>query len=142
MFFNKAFAQAEVEEISIIPDGALGGGGTEAFLLNLVPIVVLMGLFYVLLIMPQQKRMKEHAKMLDKLAKGDSVITGGGLVGKIDKIIDDKEVSINLGGDVKVVALRSTIQSKSENTKSEKAKPEKKEAKEKKSKDTKKDSKK
>ena len=52
--------------------------------------------------------------MLSDLKKGDRVVTGGGLVGKIEKIIDDKEVLIDLGGSVKVTALRSTLQGKTE----------------------------
>ena len=61
--------------------------------------------------------------MLSDLKKGDRVITGGGLVGRIEKVIDDKEVLVDLGGGIKVTALRSTIQSKAElNTKDTKAK--------------------
>lgn len=103
----------------------------ESFMTTLLLTVVLMGLFYLLLIMPQQRRFKEHNKMLTTLKKGDRVITGGGLIGRVEKIIDDNEVVIDLGNDVKVTALRSTIQSKSEaymkNTASESAEKENKE---------------
>lgn len=91
------------------PDMPTPPGAMEAFLWNMGLIAVLMILFYVLLIMPQQRRFKEHKEMLDKLQKGDKVITGGGLIGKIDKIKDEREVIIDLG-DTKVTALRSTIQ--------------------------------
>lgn len=123
MFFTKAYAQAQSGDSPIAAGIGLHSGGAQDFLLNIVPIVVLMGLFYVLLIMPQQKRMKEHVKMLDALKKGDDVVTGGGLVGKIEKIINDDEVLITLSDGVKVTALRSTIQSKAP------AKPAKKDAK-------------
>jgi preprotein translocase subunit YajC len=63
--------------------------------------------------MPQQKRFKEHAKMLSALKKGDKVTTSGGLVGKVHKIVDDTEVVIDLG-EVKVTALRSAIQGKTD----------------------------
>ncbi|PCI56945.1 MAG: preprotein translocase subunit YajC [Alphaproteobacteria bacterium] len=86
----------------------------EAFLWNMGPIVLLVILFYVLLIMPQQRRFKEHSDMLSDLKKGDRVVTGGGLVGKIDTLIDDKEVLIDLGNGTKVTALRSMIQGKTE----------------------------
>ncbi len=86
----------------------------EAFMWNMGLVVVLVGLFYVLLIMPQQRRFKEHSEMLSKLNKGDRVVTGGGLVGQIEKVIDEKEVLIDLGNGVKVTALRSMLQGKTE----------------------------
>lgn len=79
---------------------------------NFGMLAVMVVLFYVLLIMPQQKRFKEHRKMLEALKKGDNVVTGGGLVGKIDKIVGDDELVIDLGSGVKVTALRSTITGK------------------------------
>ncbi len=89
-------------------------GGAEVFIWNMGLIVILVALFYFLLIMPQQKRFKEHKAMLDSLRKGDKVITGGGLLGKIDKVVDENEVVLDLGGGVKVTALRSTIQTKND----------------------------
>lgn len=85
-------------------------GGMETILLNLAPIGVLMVLFYVLLIMPQQRRMREHARMLDALKVGDKVLTGGGLIGTIETLTNAEEATINLGSGVKVSALRSTLQ--------------------------------
>lgn len=81
-------------------------------MMNMLLILVLVALFYVLMIMPQQKRFKEHRAMLDSLKKGDKVLTAGGLIGKVEKIKDDKEVVIDLDNGIKVTALRSTIQSK------------------------------
>ena len=87
----------------------------EAFALNMVLILILVVMFYVLLIMPQQKRFKKHRDMLEKLKKGDKIVTSGGFVGTIDKIKDgDNEVVIDLGSGVKVTALRSAIQNKAE----------------------------
>lgn len=87
----------------------------EAFMLNLLLILILVVLFYVLLIMPQQKRFKKHREMLDKLKKGDRVVTAGGLVGKVDKLVPEKnEIIVDLGNGVKVTALRSTIQNLSD----------------------------
>ena len=81
----------------------------EAFLWNMGMVAVLVFLFYVLLIAPQQRRFKEHTKMLSALKKGDRVVTGGGLVGVIEKIGDGDEVVIDLGHGSKVTALRSTL---------------------------------
>lgn len=83
---------------------------------NLGFVALVVFAFYMLLIRPQQKRFKEHAEMLGALKKGDKVVTGGGLVGKIDKLVGDKEAVIDLGNGVKVTALRSTIQNKTELT--------------------------
>lgn len=90
----------------------------DTVMMNMLLIAVMVGLFYVLLIMPQQKRFKEHRTMLDSLKKGDRVITAGGLIGKVDKInTDEGEVVVDLGNGVKVTALRSTIQTKMDDTK-------------------------
>ncbi len=121
MLISKAFAAIEDSSGELV-DLANAPTATEAIIGNVGLVVVLVVLFYVLLIMPQQRRFKEHSSMLSDLKKGDRVITGGGLIGKIEKVIDDKEVLIDLGGDVKVTALRSMIQGKSEaNTKTKKA---------------------
>jgi len=115
MFIAKAYAQAteslaELEgEIPPIPDAP---GATELIMQNLMVVGVLVFLFYILLILPQQRRFKEHSKMLNALKKGDRVVTGGGLIGTVEKIVEgEDEVVINLG-DMKVTALRSTIHQK------------------------------
>ncbi len=113
MLISKAHA-ALAETSEDIIDLANAPTPMEAFMWNMGPIVLLVILFYVLLIMPQQRRFKEHSDMLSDLKKGDRVVTGGGLVGKIDTLIDDKEVLIDLGNGTKVTALRSMIQGKTE----------------------------
>ncbi|MGH1398772.1 MAG: preprotein translocase subunit YajC [Alphaproteobacteria bacterium] len=117
MLIAKAYAQAS-EALEIDPatmELAANAPGTgEAILSNLALVLLLVVMFYFLLIRPQQKRFKEHGAMLDGLKKGDRVVTGGGLVGKIDKLVDDKEVIVDLGGSVKVTALRSSLQGKAD----------------------------
>lgn len=113
MFISKAFAQemvAKAADTTIIVGEA--PSAANAFAWNIGLILVLVVMFYVLLIRPQQKRFKEHKTMLDGLKKGDKVVTSGGLVGKVDKLKNDEEVIIDLGGSVKVTALRHTIQTK------------------------------
>ena len=74
-------------------------------------VLVLVVLFYILLIRPQQKRFREHSEMLSGLKKGDRVVTGGGLVGTIEKIEEgNSEVVVNLGNGLKVTAVRNTLQ--------------------------------
>lgn len=89
-------------------DPAMG----DAFMLNMVLLLIMVALFYVLMVLPQKKRFKAHREMLASIKKGDKVLTAGGLIGKVDKIVDDNEVVVDLGNGVKVTALRSTIQSK------------------------------
>ena len=81
----------------------------EAFLYNAGFIVLVVVMFYFIFIRPQTKRMSEHVAMLNDLKVGDRIVTGGGLVGTVSKLIDDKEIEIELSKDVKVVALRSTL---------------------------------
>lgn len=107
MLISTAYAASEV--------ASTGGSAWEAFMLNMLLIVILVVMFYVLLIMPQQKRFKKHREMINQLKKGDSVITAGGLIGKVHKVVDDKdEMIIELADGVRVTAIRSTIQRKAE----------------------------
>lgn len=115
MLVSKAYAQAtdalsKLEgQIPSMPETASAG---ELLFTNLAVVVVLIFLFYILLILPQQRRFKDHAKMLDDLKKGDKVVTGGGLIGTVEKVVPEKdEIIVNLG-DMKVTALRSTIHTK------------------------------
>ena len=120
MLISKAYAQAVETSADIattIPDAP---SAFQAFAWNMGLVLVLVALFYVLLIAPQQRRLKEHSEMLQELRKGDKVVTGGGLVGVIDKIKPgDPEVVVDLGG-VKVTALRSTLQGKDDKSASSK----------------------
>ena len=97
MLISSAYAQAA---------GAPGAGD---FLGMILPLVLIMGVFYFLLIRPQQRKMKEHQEMLKKVAKGDTVVTSGGLIGKVTKVVDDNELQVEVGDNVKVRVLRSGI---------------------------------
>ncbi|MCB9979114.1 MAG: preprotein translocase subunit YajC [Rhodospirillales bacterium] len=101
----------------------------SVMLWNIGLIVILVVLFYLLLIMPQQRRFKEHKLMLDSLKKGDRIVTGGGLLGRVEKILDDEEVLIDLGNDLKVTALRGTVQTRLEDKKKSKESKDSKESK-------------
>ena len=89
----------------------------EAFGLNMLLIVILVLMFYVLLIMPQQKRFQKHREMLNALKKGDKIVTAGGLIGKVDSVNEaEGEVVIDLGNGTKVTALRTAIQGRADKT--------------------------
>lgn len=103
MFISPAFAQ-----------GIDAAASAPSPIWNFGLLVVMVVLFYVLLILPQQKRFKEHGKMLNALEKGDRVVTGGGLIGTVEKVVNDDELLVDLGNGIKVTALRSTISGKTE----------------------------
>lgn len=84
-------------------------GETETFMMNIGMLLVLGLLFYLLMIRPQQKRFKEHSNMLQGLGDGVKIVTQGGLVGTIDKVISDHEVQVDIGNGVKVNMMRSYI---------------------------------
>jgi preprotein translocase subunit YajC len=105
MFISTAFAQAA--------GAPSGGSGIEAIL----PLVLIFVVFYFLLIRPQQKMMTQHKAMLGSVRRGDRVVTGGGIVGTVTKVIDDNEITVEIAPDVKVrvqKALLSTVMSKTE----------------------------
>lgn len=97
MFSSPAYAQA-----------AGGAGGGQSALLQFLPLVFIFVIFYVLMIRPQQKRLKEHRAMIDAVKKGDVVVTGGGLIGKVTKV-SDTEVEVELAPAVKVRTVKGTL---------------------------------
>ncbi len=115
MLISKAYAQS-VELSGDVPAAIVEApSATEAFIWNMGLVAVLVVMFYVLLIRPQQKRMKEHTEMLQGLKKGDKVVTAGGLIGKIAKIKDgDDEVEVDLGNGTSVMVMRSMLQGKND----------------------------
>lgn len=111
MLINSAYAQSVEITEDLITGAPEAPSAMEAFVWNMGLVAILVGMFYILLIRPQQKRMKEHNEMLQGLQKGDRVVTAGGLIGKITKIKDgDDEVQVELEGGTSVVALRSMLQ--------------------------------
>ena len=108
MLINLAHAAEETVN-EAVADVAAMPSTQDAFMANMVLILVLVVMFYLLLIRPQQKRFKDHADMLRGLEKGTKVVTQGGLVGKIDKFNGDHEVVLDLGDSQKVTIVRSAI---------------------------------
>ena len=94
MFVTPAYAQT-------------AAGGPDIFV-SILPFVLIFVIMYFLIIRPQRQQMKKRGEMLAAVRRGDTVVTGGGLVGKVSKASDD-ELEVDLGNGVKVTALRSTI---------------------------------
>ena len=97
MFITPAYAQAA--------GGAAGGAAFMQF----APLILIFGIMYFLLIRPQQKKLKDHKAMIEALRRGDQVITGGGIVGKVAKVREDGEVEVEIAEGVKVRVVKSTI---------------------------------
>ena len=74
-----------------------------------IPLILIFVIFYFLLIRPQQKRIKEHKSMVNALARGDSVVTAGGIVGKVARIVDGDKAEIQISENVTVQVVKSTI---------------------------------
>ena len=74
-----------------------------------IPLILIFAIMYFLLIRPQQKKVKEHAAMVEALRRGDQVVTQGGLIGKVSKVKEDNEVEVELSEGVKVRVVKSTI---------------------------------
>lgn len=85
-----------------------GAGGPDVFI-SILPFVLIFVIMYFLIIRPQRQQMKKRAEMLAAVRRGDTVITGGGLIGKVTKVIDEGELELDLGNGVKVTAVRATI---------------------------------
>src|SRR5215471_14706635 len=99
MFITPAFAQG-----SLFGGGAGGDGG---MLMSLLPFVLIFVIMYFLILRPQQKRVKQHQEMVKNVRRGDTVITNGGLVGKVTKVIDDDQIEI--ADDVRIRQMRQMV---------------------------------
>ena len=87
---------------------AAAPSGTTSFLVGIFPFLLVFVIFWFLLIRPQNQRMKEHRAQIAAVKKGDRVVTGGGLIGKVTKVTDN-EVEVELGQGVRVTAVKSTL---------------------------------
>ena len=101
MFITPAFAQG-----SLFGGGAGGDGG---MLMSLLPFVLIFVIMYLLILRPQQKRVKQHQEMVKNVRRGDTVITNGGLVGKVTKVIDDDQIEIEIADDVRIRQMRQMV---------------------------------
>ena len=85
----------------------MNGQGIAQF----IPLILIFVIFYFFLIRPQQKRVKDHKAMVTSLKRGDEIITSGGIIGTIEKVMEDDRIEVLIGENVKVQIIRSTITS-------------------------------
>jgi preprotein translocase subunit YajC len=100
MFASPAFAQTAAT--------GTAPGGFSAIAMQAAPLLLIVVIFYFLLIRPQTQRMKKHRAMIDAVKKGDTVVTGGGFIGRVTRVEDD-EVEVELAPGMKVKALKATL---------------------------------
>ena len=101
MFISPAFAQG-----SLFGGGAGDGGG---MLMSLLPFALIFVIMYFLILRPQQKRVKQHQEMVKNVRRGDTVVTNGGLIGKVIKVIDDDQIEIEIADDVRIRQMRQMV---------------------------------
>src|SRR6478735_4695681 len=97
MFITPAYAQAAA------------GGDANSILMSMLPFVLIFVIMYFLILRPQQKRVKDHAELIKNVRRGDTIITSGGIIAKITKVVDDEQIEIELADGVRARQLRSMI---------------------------------
>jgi len=85
----------------------MSGSGFAQF----IPLILIFVIFYFFLIRPQQKKIKDHKVMVSALKRGDEVVTSGGIVGKVERILGDDKIDLTISENVTVQVVQSTIQS-------------------------------
>ena len=101
MFISSAFAQTA-------PAAAAAGGDMQSTLMSMLPLLLMFAVLYFVMIRPQMKKQKEHRTMIDALAKGDEIVTAGGLLGKVSKI-GDAYIGVELASGVEVQMQRQAV---------------------------------
>ncbi|WP_455466629.1 preprotein translocase subunit YajC [Bartonella sp. B39] len=98
MFTNDAYAQVA------------GGASNGTSLVTFVPFILILAIMYFFMIRPQRMQMKKRQEMLDAVRRGDTVITGGGIIGKVTKVYDESgELEVEIGNDIRIRVIRSTL---------------------------------
>ena len=109
MFITPAFAQA----------AGAAAGDTNSMLMSLLPFAMIFVIMYFLILRPQQRKAKEHSNLVKNIRRGDTVVTNGGLVGKVTKVVDDEQIEMEVSDGVRIRQMRqmiATVRSKGEPT--------------------------
>ena len=93
----------------VTPAFAQGLGGNSDMFMSLLPFVAIFVIMYFLILRPQQKKVKQHQELVKNVRRGDTVVTSGGLVGKITKVVDDDQIEVEIADGVRVRQLRQMI---------------------------------
>lgn len=98
MLITSAFAQA-----------AGAPGDTNSMLMSLLPFALIFVIMYFLILKPQQKKLKDHQELVKNIRRGDTVVTSGGLVGKVTKVVDDDQIEMEISDGVKIRQMRQMV---------------------------------
>ena len=98
MFITPAFAQA-----------AAAGGDTNSMLMSLLPFALIFVIMYFLILRPQQKKVRDHAELVKNIRRGHTIVTTGGMVGKVTKVVDDEQIEFEISDGVRVRQMRTMI---------------------------------
>jgi preprotein translocase subunit YajC len=93
----------------ITPAYAQGALGGDNMLVSLLPFILIFVIMYFLILRPQQKRVKQHQEMVKNVRRGDTVVTSGGLIGKVTKVVDDDQIEVEIGEGVRIRQMRQMI---------------------------------
>lgn len=93
----------------ITPAYAQSLGGDGGMLMSLLPFILIFVIMYFLILRPQQKRVKQHQEMVKNVRRGDTVVTSGGLVGKVTKVIDEEQIEVEVADGVRARQMRQMI---------------------------------
>jgi len=99
MFITPAYAQF----------GFGGPNGSGGMLVQFMPLILIIVIMYFLILRPQQRKVKMHQEMIKALRRGDTVVTNGGLVGKVTKVVDDDQIEVEVADGVRVRQMRSMV---------------------------------
>ncbi|MCC6890727.1 MAG: preprotein translocase subunit YajC [Hyphomicrobiales bacterium] len=97
MFVTSAFAQGSSPFAS------------DSLLVTMLPFVLIFVIMYFLILRPQQKRVKEHQELVKNLRRGDTVVTSGGVLGKVTKVIDDEQIEVEIADGVRIRQMRQMV---------------------------------
>jgi preprotein translocase subunit YajC len=95
--------------VTVLAQAAPLGGGMNDILFTIAPILLVLPIWYFLVIRPQQQRMQSHKDMIAAVKRGDTIVTTGGLIGKVIRVVDDNEVQVEIADNVRVRLLRQMI---------------------------------
>jgi preprotein translocase subunit YajC len=98
MFITPAFAQS-----------GLFGGDSAGVLTSIMPLILIFVIMYFLILRPQQQKVKQHQAMVKALRRGDTVVTSGGLVAKVTKVVDDDQIEVEIADGVRVRQMRAMV---------------------------------
>jgi preprotein translocase subunit YajC len=102
-------ANRQEDPMLISPAFAQAGGGQSDMLMSLLPFVLIFVIMYFLILRPQQRRVKQHQEMVKNVRRGDTVITNGGLIAKVTKVVDEDKIEIELADGVRAMQMRQMV---------------------------------